>query len=187
MAEIRTFNDLLGALHRDHLDILDVLRVIEQQLTAMEAGADGDFLLLSDCVDYLDKYANCVHHAGEDILFDHVAQHLGGFGPVVAALQGEHEELRRMTDTLREELACVESDTPCDRAAFLALLRRYVGLQRAHLEQEEREVYPAIAAWIRKERTAQALPLAADDPLLAEDTRTRYRALHDHITGARQA
>lgn len=183
MAEINAFSQLLTALHQDHLDIQDVLQVIERELEHMQSGREeGDLLLLADCAEYLHEYANLVHHAGEDVLFDALAAHLPELSPTVAALHEEHRRLRGLTEALREALACVESDTPCDRGTLLALLREYIDVQRAHLETEERDLYPAAAAWSQ----AQPRPLprtAGTDPLLSEQTRGRYRALHDHITG----
>jgi hemerythrin-like domain-containing protein len=182
MAEISAFSQLLSALHQDHLDIQDVLEVVERELEHMARGEDGDFLLLADCAEYLHEYANLVHHAGEDVLFEALAAHRPELAPTVAALREEHRRLRRLADALREALACMESDTPCDRVAFLGLLREYIDIQRAHLELEERDVYPAVSAWSR-ERPRPLPGTAETDPFLSEETRARYRALHDHITG----
>lgn len=184
MAEIRALPELLSALHQDHLDILDVLEVIEREWQRMESGADGDLLLLSDCVEYLHEYANLAHHAGEDVLFEAVASQSPDLPPVVRALRAEHERLRGLTDALREALACMASDTPCDRATFLRLLRESIDVQRAHMEREERDLYPMVADWLRGHpQEPLELPEPGTDPFFCGESRQRYRALHDHITG----
>ncbi len=185
MAEITTLAELLTRLHEDHRDLLEVLEVMERRLQEMEGGEDGDFLLLTDCAEYLHEYANLVHHQGEDVLFDRLVGHVPSLRPPVEALRAEHEELRRTTEALREELACAESDTPCDRARLVSLLKGCLRAQRAHVEREEQELFPVVSALIAEARDLPQPPFAPHDPLLSEDTRARYRALHDHITATR--
>ena len=101
-----------------------------------------------DAVAFLGRGARRHHDDEEETLFPRLSA-IATLVPLIDALRLEHDqhdaaydELRRVVESWDPE----EGPSAADEARLPALTRRLVDLYRAHIEREERELFPAARA-----------------------------------------
>ena len=62
-------SDVIRQLHRDHMNMGWLLRLLDQQIAALDSTSTPDYALLEDVMHYMIHYADEYHHAKEDLLF----------------------------------------------------------------------------------------------------------------------
>ncbi len=166
-------------LHRDHTRLSQVLDLMGRQLDLFHAGQQPELELMIDVLDYLEKYADCVHHKAEDAIFDlyragHAEQKI-----LVDEVQDQHRSLIDMTRAFRHALEGIMQGAVQRRDEVEALGRDYLALQRRHLLLEEDELFPLVEAALSDgelDALAKELP-SAQDPLFDNRLKDRYRML----------
>lgn len=172
------------------MEATDVLmqehRTIEQVLDALEAFAGAvvrtrrtEKMELSRFVKFVREYADARHHAKEEgVLFRVMVEH--GFpsagGPIPVMLH-EHEQGRALVRVLAEHAEQEPAWTDEDLGSIAEAAHQFAGLLRAHIQKEDRVLYPmaerhlpdAATAALAEEcrRLDAAHGPVAQDPLLA--------------------
>ena len=135
---------LLERLSRDHARIAGVLKRLADLADTLEADPDWD--ALSEDIEFLDYYADKVHHPLEDRVFDHLVDK--GLTPTERHLVfknlGQHEEITGLTEMLAEQAFRAAAGGAVDVSDFSDALNAYISLQRRHLRFEENQLFPLL-------------------------------------------
>ncbi len=175
--------DLLDRLSLDHRNLLRLLEVLEEQLAQVHAGTERDFDLLADLMEYLQCYADQVHHPREEAVFARIRAHTDEGAATLARLEEQHRNLARLNHRFHEMLEAVLHEGVVRRDVFEQQGRVLVQALRGHLDLEDREAFPlarktlTTADW---QAIEAALPGVADPLFEAEDP-ARFRILYQHL------
>ena len=135
---------LLERLSRDHARIAGVVKQLEMLADDLDTAPDWDGI--SELLDFLEYYADKVHHPLEDRVFDHLVNK--GLTPTERHLVfrnlGQHEEITGMTETLARTAAQALEGMVIDVPEFQEALAAYISLQMRHLRFEENQLFPLL-------------------------------------------
>jgi len=137
---------LIERLGNDHARIAVVVREFSELSEALDP--ELDWQRLAELVEFLDYYADRVHHPLEDRLFDRLMNK--GLTPTERHLVyrnlGQHQEIQAMTETLSEQIDLALTGGSIDIDEFRESAAGYVSLQRRHMRFEESHLFPMLTA-----------------------------------------
>jgi hemerythrin-like domain-containing protein len=135
---------LLERLSRDHARIAGVVKRLADLAEELESAPDWNGV--AELIDFLDYYADKVHHPLEDRVFDYLLNK--GLTPTERHLVfknlGQHEEITEMTSTLERQAAAAAAGTLIDVSEFYDRLQNYIALQKRHMRFEEHQLFPLL-------------------------------------------
>jgi hemerythrin-like domain-containing protein len=134
---------IVELLRREHRDIRDLLRVLEDELAIFDRQERPDYEVIQAVISYFQDYLDSCHYPKEDLIF------LKARAPVaaksVANLDAEHlhetERLARVQYVVRNIL--LDCDIP--RKLFDDVMHDLIEQQRRHIEIEE-----GFSSWLRR-------------------------------------
>lgn len=175
--------DPIAAWHADHMRFARLLDFLQQQMTVFHDGQDPDYELMRDVIYYLHHYADRYHHPREDVAFACLVQRDPELKPAINRLLQEHRVMAASGETLLSYLEDILADTVIERATVEAAAATYLVYYRHHLSEEEREVLPRAARFLRPEDWAVVASAIAPapDPLFGDDVGERYRELRKRV------
>ena len=88
-------------LRRDHTRLAQLLDLLGRQLDLFHVGVEPELDLLIDVLDYMENYADCVHHKAEDKLFELYVNDHPEDGALIEEVQVQHKTLVEMTRGFR--------------------------------------------------------------------------------------
>ena len=177
---------VIRTLKTEHGNIGKLLDTVLDELGSTAAGKKPDYTVIAGILDYLHSYTDGFHHPREDLLFERLGRRLPEVDQVINPLINEHQWLdaegNKLEQALQRHLKGKRSgqrnqrlDTQC---------RRYVKKLQAHLQREEKEVFPQTSALLPRDWLAVDKGLAyQSDPLFGLDVQQRYEELADALTG----
>ena len=174
---------ILDKLKRDHVNLLRLLDLLSSELDALCAGEETNFDLKIELLDYIEHYAEQVHHPTEDLIYAAVLPELDQGEKLLQRLSREHGELVGMAKRFRETLEGIVQGEVQTREEVEIRGREFVALQRQHVKLEEEEVFPLLAANLNDEKW-QALESKApqeEDPVFTRQDFNRFRSLIDYL------
>ncbi len=135
---------LLERLSRDHARLAGVVARLSDLADGLERSPDWESI--SEYLDFLDYYADKVHHPLEDRVFDHLVNK--GLTPTERHLVfknlDQHEEITGMTEALARTAAMAVEGEFVDVAEFAESLQAYIALQLRHMRFEEQQLFPLL-------------------------------------------
>lgn len=142
----------IDILMSEHRVIEDATTVITAFAHRVASGGDpprNDLVLL---VDFLQRYADSHHHGKEeDILFRAMADHgMPVNGGPLAVMLAEHAEGRRLTALLAEIAVGEDAWEQEERQQLLFVATGYERLLKAHIQKEDRVLYPMATQMLSK-------------------------------------
>lgn len=175
---------VMQRLFAEHRYISALVRVLEQKSNPRVTHPAADYYLLRDIVGYVHDYPDHVHHPTEDRLFELLLRRRPKLKRSVARLRREHREVVAETATLLQQLEALIEKPDVQRetdvlSGCAALVRR----QRAHIQLENQELFPAAIAaltpadWQKIEQRY----LSEDDPLFGKTVRREHRLLYEYL------
>ncbi|MDN3519753.1 hemerythrin domain-containing protein [Aquisalimonas lutea] len=176
-------DQVLSRLRQDHDNLRPLLRVLDQQLECIEANGDADYVLMADILDYLVRKPEQYHHPFEERLGQRLLAREPAAADAVSRIRAQHHRLTRLGKRLQRRLDEIAADSLVSRTRFVRLAHAYVRLYETHLDDEERELFPALdntlaaADWIEA-TTAFQWTL---DPAFTADNAADHRDLRDRI------
>lgn len=141
-----------AALRAEHRLILTVTDALENTLATLEAGAEPDLDLVSDCIEFLRLYADACHHAKEEsLLFEELE--MSGLprdeGPVAVMLE-EHRRARRLVRAMANAVASDAGNAALHTLRTAAFA--YIDLIRSHIGKEDGILFEIADGLIRGSR-----------------------------------
>lgn len=136
--------DIVKLWHAEHAKFSRLLDHLDDRIARVSKGEDEHLELIAAIVDYLHHYGERAHHRREDVGFARMAQLDATFESIVVGLHREHEQIIEAGRILLEQLGSLQGNAAITREALEANTRRYIELQRSHLNREEVDIIPAI-------------------------------------------
>ena len=175
--------DVIETLRRDHLNLAELLRVLDNQVSVFEDGGRPDYELVSEIVDYCLNYPDLHHHPMEDQVLVKLREVAPEAAEKVGDLDAKHRELGDLTRRLSATLHQILNEAEIDREAVVGLAQNFIEAYRAHINAEELYFFPTAemalsdADWIDVENAIASL----EDPLFGEQVAEEYQQLHETI------
>jgi hemerythrin-like domain-containing protein len=136
--------EIIEILLREHQDIENLLRVMEQELSIFDRGERPDYEVLGAIIEFFKKYPASCHHPKEDVIYEKFKVRAPDRSASIADLEAEHREgamrLRRVAQTIEnvlddQEVLCEDVDR---------IVRDFIDNQRKHIALEDEVIFPAI-------------------------------------------
>jgi len=177
---------LLERLQRDHKNLERLMELLETQLDAFSEGRESNFDLKSELLEYLETYAQLVHHPTEDLIFAAARPLLPEMQAIFDKLAGQHRDLVMLTRKFRNALEGIMQGAVQTREEVSIEGREYIALQRVHLHLEDTEVFPSIDQVLTAKewkKIEKKLP-EGDDPVFGKRDSRRFSVLYKYLKGA---
>jgi len=179
---------LLDRLNRDHRHLSRLLSLFDDLLDRFHEGDEPDFDLMSEMLEYMESYADQVHHPSEELIFDRLRARTNETYPMLDVLTKQHVLLGQMNKRFRQSLEGIMHEEVLRRDEVEVQGREYVKVLREHLSMEEAEAFP-----LARERLApsdwdalmEAVP-CTDDPVFGDADPARFRTLFQHLMAQAQ-
>ena len=174
---------ILDKLRRDHTNLKRLLNLLSQELDAFFAGDEANFDLKIELLDYIEHYAEQVHHPTEDLLYAAVLPHIQGGETLQQRLSQEHQDLVGAAHRFRETLEGIVQGAVMTREEVETRGREFVALQRKHLDLEDNEVFPLLEKSLTNAQLDEVAAHAPteEDPIFTWKDYNRFRSLIDYL------
>ena len=176
---------LLKQLQDDHRDYDGLLCILDRQLAGACKGDMPDFALMRDILHYLTQYAERVHHALEERVFERLAIRHPEILPTLTLLDEEHRRIRVYGEELYRKFIALSSAGPTAEidSATTNTIQAYIELYRARMHSEESRWLTSLAETLPASDWLGLLT-ACDwkcDPLLRPDAAEAFQTLKSYI------
>lgn len=171
---------ILDQLHQDHINLNRLLEVLEMKIQKLKEGDSPNFQLMSELVEYIGNYADQCHHPREDHMYQYFAKRDANLDKDLKVCEAQHVDLKKLSREVTETVDAVMHDAVIPMSEFIERLENFVLRERAHINFEEKSIFPIINAlsnssdWLALEKT---LP-QPEDPLFVEKQGEKYRTLY---------
>jgi hemerythrin-like domain-containing protein len=179
---------LLDRLNRDHRHLSRLLDLFDSLLDRFHEGNEPDFELMCEMLEYMETYADHVHHPSEEVIFDRLRARTNETHPVLDVLTKQHVLLGQMNKRFRQSLDGIVHEEVLRRDEVEVQGREYVKTLRGHLNLEEAEAFPlarerlAASDW---DELLEEVP-SIDDPVFGDADPARFRTLFQHLLAQAQ-
>jgi hemerythrin-like domain-containing protein len=176
-------NRLLERLDLEHRRLARVLDLLDKLLDGFHEGAEPDYELTCEMLEYMESYADQVHHPTEDLIFRRVLERAGADQPILGILMHQHRTLVELNRRFRQSLEGVVHEEVLRRDEVESQGRELVDTLRRHMVLEDSEAFPLVLQYLSPdewEELAEAAP-DAEDPVFGAPDPARFRALYQHL------
>lgn len=174
---------VMKKLYRDHAHFVQLLDIFEGELNKYNDGGDLAADLVTDVIDYIDHYADTIHHPIEDQLYQTQLARSDNGREVLEKLLVQHQVIMTLTKEFKLAFAANAQGTAVSPDEVVQKGRDYIEQQRNHQKFEESDAFPLLNRELSDEdfdNAAGALP-DEEDPLLSAHLKENYPALAEHL------
>ncbi|MEA3276744.1 MAG: hemerythrin domain-containing protein [Pseudomonadota bacterium] len=174
---------LLDHLNQDHRHLSRLLNLLDKLLDLFHEGTEPDYELMCEMLEYMENYADQVHHPTEDLIFERMRAYGNEHRPILDVLMNQHQVLSEMSKNFHQSLEGIVHEEVLRRDQVEAEGRELVQTLRRHLEMEESEAFP-LARQLLSERDWEEIDKAASkvtDPVFGDRDPGRFRTLYQHL------
>ncbi|MCX2979799.1 cation-binding protein [Halieaceae bacterium IMCC14734] len=171
---------VLATLYAEHRYMATLMKLLTEQLTALEHDEPVDAHVLYELMQYMSSFPDQYHHPREDMVYQRAAQLDPGLADSVDTLERDHDYLAKVgSDTL----AAIQNWRSGTKPAkdIVAHGHEYVAALYRHMSGEEKIIFPHIerllsdADWAELESEDLLAPVA--DPVFGTRVAREYRKL----------
>lgn len=182
-------NSLMNRLGQDHARLAGLLDLLDALLDRFHAGAEPDYELMSELLEYMDSYSDTIHHPTEDLIFRRALENGAEKRDVFDVLMRQHVVVTQINKRFRDSLEGIVNEEVLRRDEVETQGRELVNTMRAHLTLEDAEAFPIALARLGQADwdAVAALAPRADDPVFGTPDPQRFRALIRHLAAQAQA
>jgi len=173
--------ELLDRLIQDHRHLTRVLDLLEHLLDRFHTGDEPDYELMCGMLEYIESYADQVHHPSEENLFDRLRARSHEHYPVLDRLAEQHLQLTRINKRFRQSVEGIVHEEVLRRDQVEVQGRELIKTLREHLELEEREAFPLARERLSANDWDELLPADDEDPLFGPIERRHFQTLFQHL------
>ena len=176
-------HEILQALRQEHRNIVSLINTLEWQVAEFERGSTPDYDVISANVEYFLTFPDLFHHPKEDMVFAKLCERDAAAAAGIDDLRRAHAELGARTREFSAGLHAVLDELEIPRSAFVRRARRFIELQRQHIEMEETRFFPAADKALTTEDWAdvKARMTRGEDPLFGENVPAKFDRLRRTI------
>jgi hemerythrin-like domain-containing protein len=173
-------NPVLATLYAEHRYMSTLMKLLADQLDAVEQGEDVEGHVLYESLHYMTHYPDAFHHPREDLVYQRAGELDSKLADSVDTLQREHDYIAKLgARSLREVERWQAGELPANKA--LKVSREYIDTIYQHMNVEEKLVFPQIEKvltpedWRALEQEELINPVA--DPVFGPQVAREYRNL----------
>ncbi len=174
---------IIDSLQRDHKNIEQLLKVLEQELEVFDSSERPDYEVIEAVVKYFKAYPDQFHHPKEELVFNKIKEVSPQSIPEIGDLGEEHinesRYLKQFAETVRNVLANVE----VPRETFRNNVRDFIDNEREHMRMEEEKFFP-VAKRVLSDADWDELNtrlVSSTDPLFDKSEKDRFGRLYERI------
>lgn len=134
---------VIDSLKADHVNMVQLLDVLDDQIGALERGAGLDYEVLSGILEYCLTYPDLYHHPKEDLLYRALRTRRPEVLQGMGDLECLHRELAEQTRRLAAAVHQILLEAELDRPAVVELAKAFTAAYRHHIAMEEEYFFPA--------------------------------------------
>ena len=174
---------LMHSLGQDHARLSRILDLLGALLDRFHAGHEPDYDLFCEMLEYMDSYADSIHHPTEDLIFRRALDKGAEQREVFEILMRQHHLVIQLNKRFRHSLEGIVHEEVLRRDEVETQGRELLLTLREHLELEDREAFPIAIAHLDAAdwEAVEALAPRADDPVFGTPDPQRFRALFKHL------
>lgn len=175
---------LMQRLGQDHLRLAQLLDLFSALLDRFHAGQAPDYDLFCEMLEYLDSYADTIHHPTEDLIFRRTLEKGAEKRDVFDVLMRQHSVVIQMNQRFRRSLDGIVYGEVLRRDEVETQGRAFVTTMREHMMLEDAEAFPIALAWLDGSDldALEAQAPRAADPIFGNPDPQRFRALFKHLS-----
>jgi hemerythrin-like domain-containing protein len=176
---------VLERLFEDHAHIAKVLDFISDQAQMAASGKSADLEALTEAAEYLADYTMHFHHPLEDALCDQLTQARPATSSYVDGIRHEHTEVGSRLKQFRQLISDAWSGQTVTQADFASAAENFVAAERAHMNRENTELFPAAKSVLKPkdwEQLEERMP-QTQDPLFGRSPSPRLGLLRRLLSG----
>lgn len=142
--------ELLEQLRDENVTISELLDDLWNEAVRLNSYGVGDNARIATALDYLLTFPSTSHHPTEDLIHQRLHLRAPAAADAVGLIEVDHIELNRELERAKTAFVCLGPFAgPRARARFADDARAFVRHARAHIELEERVLYPAAERLLR--------------------------------------
>ncbi len=175
---------VLKRMYSDHKNVALLLQVMAEELNVFATSErKPDFRLMREIVEYLQDFAQDVHHPQEEVLFDRIAARQEKPAPAIERIRADHGKLAEHHQRVRVEIDQIYNDAMVPRQEIEQVLRQFIQFTREHMEEEEDVLYPLAdrlldeADWAQVEAVRKSLV----DPLFGKVVEAEFSRIGERL------
>ncbi len=175
---------ILAEILNDHRNYTTLLTLLQDDIDKLQHSENPDFIRLYDIMNYMSNYPDVTHHLVEEIIFATLAEKSADAIPQIKLLSNEHQELVKLSLSLKEKLHHVTSGSIVSKDALIKTANEYHELLTNHICLEEEQILPIVENTF----TAEDWSLIdkqidkAEDPLFGDVVQEQFSDLYKRIT-----
>lgn len=175
--------ELLAELRQDHRNMARVLDLMDDIVTAMEAGKDPDFELFDEAMRYMTVYPDAVHHPKEDVVYEQLRVRRPDLSEGLESVPDDHADIARLGSLLRSEVDAIVAGAAVRREKMIEDTSAYIRRLREHMGWEERDLFKRIDTML--DATETSVDVAAyehiKDPVFELEIEAGFRRLIESL------
>lgn len=174
---------IMTRLALDHARLTKLLDLLADLLDRFHEGDEPDFELMNEMIEYMQKYADVIHHPTEDLIFRRVLEKGEVQHDVFHVLMRQHAAITQVSQRFRESLESILKEEVQLREDVEANGRELVATMRSHLAMEDAEAFPIARARLTAEdwEAIAATAPNAEDPVFGSPDPVRFKALYHYL------
>lgn len=176
-------SNIIQILLEEHRNIDRLLLVLEHELEIFDRSEEPDYEILQAVIQYFQDYPEHCHHPKEDLVYEKLKLRDQAAAERIGDVEAEHHSeslrLRRLVEAVEEIL----SGREVLRRTFHDAVSDFIKYQRAHMDKEERLLFPAAVQRLKPEDWEAIDARLSDrkDPLFNGAVETKFQALQRTI------
>ena len=172
-------------LHTDHYHLQRLLNCLSHEIDCYDFDSKRvpDLDIILSALDYVRTYPDKWHHPSEDIIFNKLLQKEVKESKLIKQLQNEHERIVLETKEINELFNSVADDCIVSAVELLSSARKYIAMQKKHLNKENEFVYPLMETEFTEQdwREIEKEVKIQSDPLFNNRSKKEYDQLYRYI------
>jgi hemerythrin-like domain-containing protein len=176
-------NELLQRLDRDHFRLAFVLALLEGLLDEFHDGAEPDYVVMCQLMEYLIDYADQVHHPSEDLIFNRLLERQGAQRGTLTQLMDQHRSLSQLNRRFKEYIEGIVQGEVLRRDEVEHQGRELIARLREHMSLEDEQAFPLARSSLSESDWTDLLAAAPNvqDPVFGHADSERLRAIFKQL------
>jgi hemerythrin-like domain-containing protein len=174
---------IIDILLDEHQNIEKLLLVLEHELEIFDRRGRPDYEILQTIIQYFQDFPESCHHPKEEMIFEKLKLRDPAAAKRFGDIEAEHEVETRRLRSFARAVDSVLADQEFLRENFHLAVYEFIENQRAHLQKEERLLFPAAAKALRAKDWAELDARLDDrkDPLSGGVVERKFQNLQSTI------
>ena len=173
-------NPLLQRLGRDHAGLAQLLNLLEAMLDRFHEGDEPDYDVIAEILEYMESYADDIHHPSEDLIYKLLIETGHGEHEVLTVLSKQHEVLHDVTQGFRTAIEGILNEEVVRRDEVEVQGRDLIETLRQHMVLEDTVAFPLALEKLSENdwRVLNETAPNENDPIFGKRDPARFSSLY---------